>query len=83
MRDVARSRAPAHDFLSFARLAAASTAPTPLAFRFDGARYVGHPGDTLASALLADGVGLMGRSFKYHRAARRRRPRAPPSPTRS
>ncbi|TIO91135.1 MAG: hypothetical protein E5X90_27215, partial [Mesorhizobium sp.] len=27
----------------------------------------GHPGDTLASALLANGVRLMGRSFKYHR----------------
>jgi sarcosine oxidase subunit alpha len=38
-----------------------------LAFRFDGKRYVGHPGDTLASALLGSGVSLMGRSFKYHR----------------
>jgi sarcosine oxidase subunit alpha len=38
-----------------------------LNFRFDGRRYAGHPGDTLASALLAEGVGLMGRSFKYHR----------------
>ena len=38
-----------------------------LAFRFDGKRYTGHPGDTLASALLASGVTLMGRSFKYHR----------------
>jgi heterotetrameric sarcosine oxidase alpha subunit len=36
-------------------------------FRFDGKSYVGHPGDTLASALLANGVRLMGRSFKYHR----------------
>jgi heterotetrameric sarcosine oxidase alpha subunit len=36
-------------------------------FRFDGAEYVGHPGDTLASALLANGVHLVGRSFKYHR----------------
>jgi sarcosine oxidase subunit alpha len=34
---------------------------------FDGARYEGHPGDTLASALLANGVHLVGRSFKYHR----------------
>ena len=40
---------------------------TPLRFRFDGREYVGHPGDTLASALLANGVRLMGRSFKYHR----------------
>ncbi|MEC3862102.1 sarcosine oxidase subunit alpha family protein [Mesobacterium sp. TK19101] len=38
-----------------------------LRFRFDGKDYAGHPGDTLASALLANGVRLMGRSFKYHR----------------
>jgi len=38
-----------------------------LTFRFDGKSYAGHPGDTLASALLANGVRLMGRSFKYHR----------------
>ncbi|MGH7212181.1 MAG: 2Fe-2S iron-sulfur cluster-binding protein, partial [Acetobacteraceae bacterium] len=38
-----------------------------LRFRFDGCGYAGHPGDTLASALLANGVYLMGRSFKYHR----------------
>ncbi|MBT9385680.1 sarcosine oxidase subunit alpha family protein [Pseudooceanicola sp. CBS1P-1] len=38
-----------------------------LSFTFDGVRYSGHPGDTLASALLANGVQLMGRSFKYHR----------------
>ncbi len=38
-----------------------------LNFRFDGKRYSGLPGDTLASALLANGVRLMGRSFKYHR----------------
>ncbi len=36
-------------------------------FRFDGQVYDGHPGDTLASALLANGVRLVGRSFKYHR----------------
>jgi len=36
-------------------------------FRFDGQRYAGLAGDTLASALLANGVRLMGRSFKYHR----------------
>lgn len=40
---------------------------TPLKFTFDGKAYTGHPGDTLASALLANGVRLMGRSFKYHR----------------
>ena len=38
-----------------------------LAFEFDGARYEGHPGDTLASALLANGVHFVARSFKYHR----------------
>ncbi len=36
-------------------------------FVFDGERMCGHPGDTLASALLANGIRLMGRSFKYHR----------------
>ncbi|MBN9070864.1 MAG: (2Fe-2S)-binding protein, partial [Rhizobiales bacterium] len=36
-------------------------------FTFDGQSYTGHPGDTLASALLAAGVRLFGRSFKYHR----------------
>ncbi len=39
----------------------------PLKFKFDGKNYTGHAGDTLASALLANGVRLMGRSFKYHR----------------
>ncbi len=38
-----------------------------LRFTFDGRAYTGHPGDTLASALLANGVRLVGRSFKYHR----------------
>ncbi|HVG47810.1 MAG TPA: 2Fe-2S iron-sulfur cluster-binding protein, partial [Rubellimicrobium sp.] len=38
-----------------------------LGFTFDGKTYHGHPGDTLASALLANGVRLLGRSFKYHR----------------
>jgi len=38
-----------------------------LSFSFDGKRYVGHAGDTLASALLANDVHLVGRSFKYHR----------------
>jgi sarcosine oxidase subunit alpha len=36
-------------------------------FTFDGREFTGHPGDTLASALLASGVSLFGRSFKYHR----------------
>ena len=39
----------------------------PLKFEFDGHRYRGFAGDTLASALLAAGVRLVGRSFKYHR----------------
>ncbi len=38
-----------------------------LRFTFDGKTMVGHPGDTLASALLANGTRLVGRSFKYHR----------------
>lgn len=36
-------------------------------FTFDGVRYAGFAGDTLASALLANGVRLVERSFKYHR----------------
>lgn len=40
---------------------------TPLKFMFDGRNYEGYQGDTLASALLANNVRLMGRSFKYHR----------------
>jgi sarcosine oxidase subunit alpha len=38
-----------------------------LHFSFDGRAYTGVAGDTLASALLANGVHLLGRSFKYHR----------------
>ncbi|MDD9977041.1 MAG: 2Fe-2S iron-sulfur cluster-binding protein, partial [Boseongicola sp.] len=38
-----------------------------LKFAFNDKWYNGHPGDTLASALLANGVRLVGRSFKYHR----------------
>lgn len=38
-----------------------------LSFQFDGRRYSGYLGDTLASALLAAGVKFVGRSFKYHR----------------
>src|SRR6476661_10386854 len=38
-----------------------------LRFDFDGKSYTGYPGDTLASALLANGERLVGRSFKYHR----------------
>ncbi|HTS90905.1 MAG TPA: sarcosine oxidase subunit alpha family protein [Stellaceae bacterium] len=39
----------------------------PVGFSFDGRRYMGFAGDTLASALLANGVRVVGRSFKYHR----------------
>src|SRR6476660_6262088 len=39
----------------------------PLRFTFDGKPYTGLAGDTLASALLANGVHLVARSFKYHR----------------
>lgn len=38
-----------------------------VAFTFDGKRYQGLAGDSLASALVASGVTLFGRSFKYHR----------------
>jgi len=36
-------------------------------FFFNDRHYEGHPGDTLASALLANDVSVVGRSFKYHR----------------
>src|SRR5271154_1390608 len=39
----------------------------PLTFTFDGVAYQGYAGDTLASALIANGVHLVGRSYKYHR----------------
>ena len=39
----------------------------PLRFTFDGQPLHGCAGDTLASALLANGIHLTGRSFKYHR----------------
>jgi sarcosine oxidase subunit alpha len=39
----------------------------PVHFTFDGLDLTGFEGDTLASALLANGVHLVGRSFKYHR----------------
>jgi len=38
-----------------------------LSFRFNGRAYYGYAGDTLASALLANGIRLVSRSFKYHR----------------
>jgi sarcosine oxidase, subunit alpha len=39
----------------------------PVRFTFDGREMTGFAGDTLASALIANGVHLVGRSFKYHR----------------
>lgn len=38
-----------------------------LAFTFEGRAFSGHPGDTVASALIAEGQWLLSRSFKYHR----------------
>ncbi len=48
-------------------MAGASTGRGRYRFTFDGRSYQGFAGDTLASALLAQGVRLFGRSFKYHR----------------
>ena len=39
----------------------------PISFRFDGRKLEGYAGDTLASALLANGVSIVGRSFKLRR----------------
>ena len=39
----------------------------PVAFHFNGATIEGYAGDTLASALIANGIHFVGRSFKYHR----------------
>ena len=39
----------------------------PLRFQFNGKWYLGYQGDTLASALLANGIHFVARSFKYHR----------------
>ena len=39
----------------------------PISFTFDGQHHSGFAGDSLASALLANGVRMVGRSFKYHR----------------
>jgi heterotetrameric sarcosine oxidase alpha subunit len=38
-----------------------------ISFKFNGKNYSGYEGDTLASALIANGIHLVGRSFKYHR----------------
>lgn len=39
----------------------------PLGFDFEGKRFSGFAGDTVTSALMASGVHMLGRSFKYHR----------------
>ena len=41
--------------------------PGSIRFTFDGRPLLARPGDTLAAALLANGIGLVARSFKYHR----------------
>ena len=38
-----------------------------ISFIFNGKKFYGYKGDTLASALIANGIHLVGRSFKYHR----------------
>ena len=38
-----------------------------ISFKFDGIKYFGYKGDTIASALFRNGIKLIGRSFKYHR----------------
>ena len=38
-----------------------------ISFKFDGKKYFGFEGDTIASALLRNNISLIGRSFKYHR----------------
>jgi sarcosine oxidase subunit alpha len=43
------------------------TRSKPLNFRFEGREYTGFEGDTVASALWASGVRVLGHSFKYHR----------------
>ena len=39
----------------------------PIHFQFEGESYTGFAGDTISSALWANGVHVLGRSFKYHR----------------
>jgi sarcosine oxidase subunit alpha len=51
------------------RIAAPAGAPAPrkVRFSFNGRRHPGEEGDTIASALAADGVDVLAHSFKYHR----------------
>lgn len=55
--------------MSASRIASAErpAAGKPVRFSFDGQEYVGREDDTIASALLANNVRIVGRSFKYHR----------------
>ncbi|MGE0006079.1 MAG: 2Fe-2S iron-sulfur cluster-binding protein [Parvibaculaceae bacterium] len=56
--------------MSAMRLAAGGSAidrSRPLSFSFDGREIQAYAGDTIASALLANDVAVVGRSFKYHR----------------
>ena len=64
-RDAMRS--PTSEAATASRRGGSSTARARCRFSFDGERYAAIVGDTLASALLANGVRLVGRSFKYHR----------------
>jgi len=41
---------------------------TTVTFSFEGRSYTGYAGDTISSALMANGVRMLGRSFKFHRA---------------
>ena len=68
---LSRRRTPAQARCSVSRFRTATGGlidrARPLRFRFDGRALTGFVGDTLASALLANGIHLTGRSFKYHR----------------
>jgi methylglutamate dehydrogenase subunit C len=55
--------------VSYSRLSAGGRIDRaqPLSFLLEERKLSGYAGDTLASAVLANGVSLIGRSFKYHR----------------
>jgi sarcosine oxidase subunit alpha len=54
-------------YLSDNRIDPPTDTPVSVSFYFDGKKYSGFAGDTLAAALLRAGVHIVGRSFKYHR----------------
>ncbi len=66
-RPTSRARHRRHDPAVSNCRGRADRPPRSLRFKFDGHAYEGFAGDTLASALLANDVHLVGRSFKYHR----------------